>query len=325
MLMRRGTELVGVTKKFAKEHRWRSWWHLWSTLTVLIGLLSVTFLDMHWLLRAPWSILAGLVLVRMFIIYHDYQHGTILQGSRLSDGLMVAYGLLTLNPPSVWNRSHNHHHKNNTKILGAGIGSYPIMTTDSYAKASWKERFKYAVARHPLTMLLGYFTMFLYGMCLRPLVVNPRQHFDAGIYLIVHLGLVTVLAIFAPGMLVLAFLVPLMIACAIGAYLFYAQHNFPDVKIKSGGDWNYLFAALHSSSYITMSPVMHWFTGNIGYHHVHHLNAHIPFYRLPEAMAAMEELQSPGTTSLTPLTIYGCLRLKLWNPRKHRMVSFKGT
>jgi omega-6 fatty acid desaturase (delta-12 desaturase) len=69
--------------------------------------------------------------------------------------------------------------------------------------------------------------------------------------------------------------------------------------------------------------LLHWFTANIGYHHVHHLNARIPFYRLPEAMAGIEELQSAGTTSLYPLDIYRCLRLKLWNPERNRLVTFR--
>ena len=81
---------------------------------------------------------------------------------------------------------------------------------------------------------------------------------------------------------------------------------------------------MHSSSFIAMGPLMNWFTGNIGYHHVHHLNARIPFYRLREAMAALEELQSPGTTSLHPQDIAACLRLKLWDPEEKRLVGFSG-
>src|SRR5262249_28750264 len=87
-------------------------------------------------------------------------------------------------------------------------------------------------------------------------------------------------------------------------------------------DWDYVAAALYSSSYVRMHPVLHWFTGNIGYHHVHHLNARIPFYRLPEAMAAIVELQSPGTTSLHPFDVYRCLRLKLWDREGKAMLSF---
>jgi omega-6 fatty acid desaturase (delta-12 desaturase) len=139
-------------------------------------------------------------------------------------------------------------------------------------------------------------------------------------------ALVALLAIFAPiSVLLLTFIVPWMVGGALGAYLFYAQHNFPGVQFQDPGEWDYAFAALKSSSYMTMNPVLRWFTGNIGYHHVHHLNARIPFYRLPEAMAALEPLQSPATTSLHPLDIYRCLRLKLWDPRQKRMVSYQGT
>src|SRR5262249_13368483 len=212
----------------------------------------------------------------------------------------------------------------NAKVFGAGIGSFPLLTTEDYAKANRMERFRYVVARHPLTILLGYFPFFFYGMCIKPLLTNPRQHFDSGIAVVLHTTLVAMLAIFAPGVLGFTFLLPFLVAGALGTYLFYAQHNFPDVKFQERGDWNYVFAALNSSSYITMNPAMRWFTANIGYHHVHHLNARIPFYRLPEGMAAIDELQSPGKTSLTPFDIFRCLRLKLWEPKKNRMVTFKG-
>ena len=82
-------------------------------------------------------------------------------------------------------------------------------------------------------------------------------------------------------------------------------------------------AALHSSSFIKMGPIMRWLTGNIGFHHVHHLNARIPFYRLPEAMAALDELQSPGSTSLWPRDVVSCFRLKLWDIKQERFVPFK--
>jgi omega-6 fatty acid desaturase (delta-12 desaturase) len=122
----------------------------------------------------------------------------------------------------------------------------------------------------------------------------------------------------------LAVVLPCAIGSAMGSYLFYAQHNYPSVKLRPRAEWDYVFAALYSSSYIRMSPLMHWFTGNIGYHHVHHLNARIPFYRLPEAMEALEELRTPGTTSLLPMDVYRCLQLKLWDNDQDCMVPFSG-
>lgn len=322
--MRQGSDLIKSTKPFAMEVRWLSWWHLGSTLAALVACLVAASLSLPWPLRCVASVLAGLVLVRVFVMYHDYQHGTILRGSVLARALMTACGILTLNPPSVWRRSHDHHHKHNSKSSSSGIGSYPVMTTREYASASLWERVRYALARHPATMLCGYATMFWYGMCLRPLTTDPKRHLDASIYLVVHGGLAMALAWLAPLVFLYAFILPLAVAGALGAYLFYAQHNFPGVTLRFGGDWSYAAAALESSSYIRMGALMRWFTGNIGYHHIHHLNAHIPFYRLPEVMNAMEELRSPRTSSLSPAAIWGCLRLKLWDPDQGRMVSFSG-
>ena len=107
----------------------------------------------------------------------------------------------------------------------------------------------------------------------------------------------------------------------LGAYLFYAQHNFPNVKFKNNVEWSYAHAALESSSYMAMNPFLNWVTANIGYHHVHHLNARIPFYRLPEAMASIPELQQANVTTLKPSEIIRCLRLKLWDPEQNRMIS----
>ena len=103
---------------------------------------------------------------------------------------------------------------------------------------------------------------------------------------------------------------------AMGAYLFYCQHNFPGARFAEGQQWSYINAALQSTSFMVMSPVMRWFTASIGFHHVHHLNSRIPFYRLEEALHTMPELHSAGTTSWNPLEVYRCLRLKVWDEEK---------
>jgi omega-6 fatty acid desaturase (delta-12 desaturase) len=320
--MRDAKKLLLATRKYAQEHRGTSWWHLASTLIVLAGLTAFALLDLPWIMRLAASVLAGLVHVRLFVIYHDYQHGAILRGSRLASVAMFAYGFLSLNPPSIWNRSHNHHHRNNAKTFDAAIGSYPVMTTEAYASASTCERFAYAVSRHPLTMALGYFTIFLYAMCLRPFLLDPKRHGDTIFAILLHLGLIFGLTVQGWESPFFAIIAPLLVASALGAYLFYAQHNYPAVKLRERAEWSYSQAALHSSSFIRMSRIMHWFTANIGYHHVHHLNARIPFYRLPEAMAGIEELQSPGVTSLRPGDMIECLRLKLWDAQQDRLVPF---
>jgi fatty acid desaturase len=157
--------VVLAVRPFACEERWRSWWHLGSTIAVLGTLLVVVCRDLPWLIRLPFSILAGLTIVRFFVLYHDHQHGAILKGSKLADLVMLAFGLATLNPPSVWKRSHDHHHGNNCKNFGPNVGSYPLVTVEAYANASVWRRFRYAAARHPLTIVLGYITIFFFGMC----------------------------------------------------------------------------------------------------------------------------------------------------------------
>ena len=293
-----------------------------STVLLYVAVTSVAFFAFPITVRAIASVISGLLLVRLFILYHDAEHGAILHRSRWGAAFMTAYGLLTLNPPSIWNRSHDHHHKNNSKMFGAGIGSYPVMTTTGYAQASRGEKLAYRISRHPLNIACGYATIFLYGMCIRSLISSPRRHWDSGLSLLLHGSMAVGLAMLGWQTLTFTLLVPFAVACGLGAYLFYAQHNFPGVKIRERDEWNYVYAALHSSSYIRMNPVLAWFTGNIGYHHVHHLNSRIPFYRLPEAMQALSELQTPTTTSLSPVDIFRCLRLKLWDPEQDCMVSF---
>ena len=316
--------LLIASKRYATEHRLFSWWCLISTVLLYITLVSVAVCSSQMTLRILCSFLAALVQVRWFVIFHDHQHGTILGDSSCAKFLMDLFGLVFLNPPSVWKRSHDHHHKYNSRLHGSSTGSYRLMTTDAYGEATPAERRAYAASRHPLTMLAGYLTIFLWGMCLRPLLANPRHHADAGLSMLVHLAIATSLAFVGMDAMLLGFILPMCVASCFGAYLFYAQHNFPSVVLRSGTEWTRVDAALKASSFILMGRVMNWLTGNIGYHHVHHLNAKIPFYRLPEAMRGLKELQSPKVITLSLSDIRACLRLKLWDPQLGRLVSFEG-
>ncbi len=320
--MRDLTELLKATKPYAVENRALSWWHLGTTLAVAVTLAVIAALPIAWSVRILASIFEGLTLVRLFILYHDYEHGAIFHGSAFAKSYFKVFGVFILNPPQVWNRSHNYHHSKNAQIATASIGSFPVMTTTEYFAASWLKRLQYRVARHPVTIALGYVPIFLFGMCLVSFITDPKRHFDSLIAIVAHFIALGLLWMWDPYIAVLSYLIPLALACSVGGYLFYAQHNFPEVKLKPRADWDFVFAALQSSSFMDGSPVMHWFTGNIGYHHVHHLNSRIPFYRLPEAMAAIPELQNPGRTSLSPSDIYQCLRLKLWDKERDRMISF---
>ncbi len=310
----RDRELLIDSREFASEHRLTSWWHLLTTLAAWAVCVTVAAFSGMFLVRAAASLITALTIVRMFILYHDYQHGAIFKSSRTAGSILNLYGWLLLTPPSVWRHSHNHHHQHNSKLFGSSIGTFPIMTTEDYRDATWSERLEYRVSRNPLVIVFGYFAVFMYGMCIQPLIEDARHHLDALLSLAVHLGFVAALVWFTGWTTAMfVFIAPALIATALGAYLFYIQHNFPEAKIRDEEEWTYTGAALHSSSFMTMGPVMHWMTGNIGYHHVHHLNAKIPFYRLPETMKALPLLQTPATTSWSLRDIIGCLRLKLWD------------
>ena len=320
--MLQGKDLIIATKPFGKEKRLLSWYHASSTLVLLVGLLFAAALAPLLIERIAASILAGFVFIRFFVIYHDYQHKAILQKSIFAKFVMYIYGLYSLAPGSIWKRSHDYHHKHNSKLFSASIGSYPIMTKQKFMNSSPKERKEYLATRHPLTILFGFFSMFLIGMCVNSFRSSPRKHFDSLIALIIHVGVAALFVIYGGWMTwFLVWFLPFFIAFAIGAYLFYAQHNFPGVTFKDNTEWAYETAALASSSYLKMNWFMRWSTANIGFHHVHHLNSRIPFYRLPEAMAALPELQHPKETSFKPKDIIACFKLKVWDPQIQSMVG----
>lgn len=313
-----------ATKPYAKEDRSRSWIATVST-GVLLGLAYWFILSpFHLALRIPVALITSLLLVRMFIIYHDYLHHTILQKSKLASAWFTVFGWYILAPRSIWKRSHDHHHKHNSKLYTSSIGSFPIVTVKKFKSFTWAERANYLFIRHPLTIAFGYVFAFVWGMCILSLVRSPSKHWDSAVALLFHFGLGAL--VFALGGWVtglVGFLLPSLVAGGIGSYLFYAQHNFPTVEFYTKDDWTYADAALNSSSYMTMSGLMHWFTGNIGYHHIHHANARIPFYRLPEVHRAMPEFQRARTTSLRPGAILGCLRVKVWDPDANRMLTLR--
>jgi omega-6 fatty acid desaturase (delta-12 desaturase) len=322
--MRTGKELILATKPYASDSTARSWWCVLSTAFLLAVCLAGTLWNFNLIGKIICSVFSGLLILRFFVIYHDQQHQAILPHSRLAEGLMRIFGILALSPSSIWRSSHNHHHNHNSKLRGSHIGSFPIMTRTQYLKSSKAKRFHYLFMRHPLTILFGYVFVFLYGMCLYPFLNDPKEHYDCLIAFVLHLVIsVTITYFFGWPALLLTQIIPHFIVHAIGTYLFYAQHNFPNVSFNDNAGWTYDKAALESSSYMKTGPIMAWFTANIGYHHIHHLNARIPFYRLPEVIEAIPELKMPKTTSLRPMEIIRCLRLKVWDVDSQRMVSLR--
>ena len=273
-------------------------------------------------------------MVRTFILYHDYMHGSLLSESRFAQVVFHTIGALMLAPPRHWRYSHNFHHshvgkvvvtkENAFPVLTSDVGSFPLMSTQAWRTTTFWKRLRYRISRHPLTILSAYGTIFLLSMCINPLRREPHKYWDGAVSILAHFGLIAVLWLWLGfDVALFAFVLPYAIASALGAYLFYAQHTYEGLRILSAEEWSYFDAALASSSYLKMGRIMNWFTGTIGYHHIHHLNPHIPFYRLPEAMAVLPELQNPAITTLRPRDILACVRANLWETSTQRMVSYR--
>lgn len=342
---RTGADLIRATAPFAQESVLTTWGLLLTTVVPLALLLAIAACGPQGLVHAVVGhgpggppdivdramqvlagLLAGLVQVRLFIFFHDGLHGAIFRRSWLGCRFMDGVGAYLLMARSVWRESHDFHHQHNAKAHASHIGSFPVRTVDDYRRASPAERRTYDRTRHPLTLVLGYVTLFMIGMVIAPAVRNLRRHWAGPVALAAHLALVIGLGLGVGWMTAFcAVVLPVGFALTVGGYLFYAQHNFPAMQLVERADWCCAGAATQASSLFEMGSVMRWMTGSIGYHHVHHLNHRIPFYRLREAMAAIPELQHPGRTSWRIPDVAACLSLHLWDPQQRRMLSRRET
>ncbi len=321
--MRTGAELVQATKPYAIEDRAKSWRLLIEVIAIWLALMTAIAWVPQWWAKLGLAFLLGLVQIRMFIFYHDYLHGALLRKSRLASAWFTVYGFFALAVRSVWKETHNYHHKHNAKIIGSAIGSFPMLTVGMWKGIEPGQRRMYLLTRHPLTIFFGYLPVFVLGMCIAPFKRAPKTHWGGPLALAFHIGLILVSAYFLGWWAALCmWVVSKIVTLGLGSYLFYAQHNFPEIRLHGRRDWEYTTAALESSSMFDMPKILHWFTGNIGYHHVHHLNHRIPFYRLPEAMAAIPELQNPGRTSWRLKDIKAGLDLAVWDPDQSRMITY---
>jgi len=321
--MRTGKELISASKEFTGEDRLRSWLELLITLLpTAILLVFASLPGIPWLIRLFISVTCGLFYVRIFVIYHDYQHRAILQNSVIANLIMKVIGIYLLAPETIWKRSHEHHHNNNSKLTIAGIGSYPTICKTRYLRLTKNEKRLYLINRHPLTVIFGYFTLFIYWLNVKSFIQSPSKHLDSLFALLFHgIASFVIYYFFGTTALLMSWFLPFFLAFGIGSYLFYCQHNFPGAQFRENHDWKYDHAALASTSRMEMNPIMQWFTADIGYHHVHHLNSRIPFYRLKEAERSMPELKNVSTTSWHPAEVFRCFNLKLWDEELSKMIT----
>jgi len=216
-----GKNLILATKPYTQEFRSKSWAYVISTFSLLLIFLSVTTFVPNIYVKIPCGILVGLLVVRSFVIYHDYEHHSILQKSFIARVIMTIFGIYILAPASIWKRSHDYHHNHNSKLFTADIGSFPIVTKRKFFAMSKSNRFMYLAIRHPLNILFGYITIFALGMCVRSFLSSPKKHYDSLLALIIHIvGSVLVIHYFGWITWLLAVYVPFFIACGLGTHFF---------------------------------------------------------------------------------------------------------
>lgn len=317
------TDLITKTNLYTQENKFLSWYYTISTFTLWISSIVIVILSTSHLISVTFSIIISLLNIRLFSLYHDFNHKAILDSSIIAEVIMTLYGFLILIPKNTWNIFHQHHHKNNSKFSPIVYGNYPILEKKEYQKLKPAQKKNYLISRHPLTILFGYITIFMVSFCFNSFKLNPKKHWDAGLSLVIHFLIILFLADkLGITKALLIFIIPMFIMCAFGGYIFYAQHNCPGIRIDDK-NWTYVKAALYSSSFIKMNKLGNWITANIGYHHIHHVNSKIPFYRLPEAMKNISYFQNPIITQLKLDNIKVNLSLKVWDSKKNKLTGIE--
>jgi omega-6 fatty acid desaturase (delta-12 desaturase) len=275
----------------------------------------------YWITLALALVSAGF-LTRIFIILHDCGHGSFFRSRRGNDVLGFLSGILSFTPYHYWRHAHARHHATAGNLNRRGLGGdIWTMTLEEYRSASRWKRIQFRLFRNPffLFILAPSYLFLIKHRFARP-SDGPRWHLSV---LWSNLGLFALAAGLSLIIGVRAYLLiqlpVMMMAASIGVWLFYVQHQFEDAYWEDGKDWDYLSAALEGSSYYALPGVFQWLSGNIGFHHVHHLGPRIPNYRLPKCHRENAIFQR--VKPLYFLESFKCLRIRVWDAEARRMVG----
>jgi acyl-lipid omega-6 desaturase (Delta-12 desaturase) len=271
----------------------------------------------------PLMVAAAGFLVRIFIIFHDCCHGSFFSSRRANRILGYITGVLTFTPFEQWRRTHARHHDTVGNLDRRGGGDIWTLTAEEYLASKKFKRFEYRLVRNPLIMLVfGPAVLFpivqrFYGKHDR-----RREHVSVIVTDILIVAAIVIAALTIGIRTYVLIQLPVsLIAGGIGIWLFYVQHQFKGVYWARQEEWDPMRAALEGSSYLKLPSVLQWFTGNIGLHHIHHIQQRIPNYRLQQCFDVTPDLQTK-----TPLTLWECvksLNLKLWDEKRKVLIGFR--
>ncbi len=313
-----------IVARYQQPSLGRAVWQLVNTLVPYVVLWCLIYWSLrvsYWLV-VPLVLLAGGFLVRLFIIFHDCGHGSFFKSSRANHFWGVLTGVLTFTPYYHWRWEHAIHHSSSGDLDRRGTGDVWTLTVQEYLEASRWKRFAYRLARNPIVLFI-LAPLFLFLVWQR--IPNPKagSRERRSIYW-TNLGLLGMAAgmswLFGWKAYLIIQLSVMAVAGSAGIWLFYVQHQFDGVYWERGADWDYTTAALKGSSFYKLPRILQWFSGNIGFHHIHHLSPRIPNYNLERCHKS-----EPLFQTVKPVTLFASFKsftFRLWDEQRRKLVGY---
>lgn len=323
------THLRQILKKYRQPSLWRASWQIVNTLVpmaILWWAAWQSFAISYWITLTCCVGIAALML-RTFVLHHDCTHGSFFKTRRANEFWGFVLGVLTFTPFHRWRRSHNYHHAHSGDLDHRGEGYITMYTVAEYEKLSAKQKIWYRVYRHPMFMF--FVAPFLQFIILERFTFDLPQSAKVarrGVWMtnLALLAIPTIVYFLAGWSGVGQFLAILFPSAAMtataGVWLFFVQHNYDEAYFQNHENWNFSVAALEGCSFFDLPAWAHWISGNIGYHHIHHLDSTIPNYNLPRCHYENDEFQTPYR--LTLWNSFKCAGLDLWDEEQQRLISF---
>ncbi len=314
-----------IVSQYQRPSTAKAVWQIVNTLGpyALLWYLMFQTLAISWWLTVPLAILAGAFLVRAFIIFHDCGHGSFFKSRRANHFWGFLCGLLTFTPFYHWRWEHSLHHATSGDLDRRGTGDVWTMTVQEYLESSRGKRFAYRLSRNPIVLfVLAPLYVFMVRHRIPKALASRRERHSVYWMNLAILGMAGVLgAIFGLKAYLLIQLTALLVAGSSGFWLFYVQHQFEGVYWERRDEWDYAEAALQGSSFYKLPRLLQWFSGNIGFHHIHHLSPRIPNYHLELCHRANPLFQRAQTVTL--FASFKSLTLHLWDERRRKLVGYR--
>jgi omega-6 fatty acid desaturase (delta-12 desaturase) len=314
-----------VIMKYNKPALIRSIWQIFNSVIpyIFVWYLMYRSLDYSYWITLALAFLASGFLIRIFIIFHDCGHRSFFESKRANNIVGMIMGILTLTPFYRWHHQHWIHHSTSGNLDKRGVGDVWTMTVDEYLNSSLWERFQYRAFRNPFVMfILGPLLVVAFQNRISKKSMTRLEKWNVYFTNLIILAIAVAISLLIGVKAYLLIQLPIIfIAHSIGIWLFYIQHQFDEVEWERQKKWDYKVSAISGSSFLKLPAILQWFTGNIGFHHVHHLSSRIPNYYLAKCHYENEIFRSVKPVLLS--STFKALNLGLWDEANRRMVSFR--